>query len=174
MRRRHFIVAATTSLAAALGLAYIALPGDEVDDNAVDLRCLSARDQVVLAALLPVILAGYVAPQSPFPNPLERQLVATIDNAIAVQLPRVQDELRQLFDVLEINLVRVVFTHQVANWNELNWSTKHALLLDWRDSALALLQTAYSGLHDLILAAYFIEDAHWPAIGYQPPPALRG
>jgi hypothetical protein len=139
-----------------------------------DLTCLTARDQLILAALLPVLLAGYSDKEQPFPNALADKIIRTIDLAIALQFPRVQAELRQLFDVLEINLSRVLLTHQRANWNDLGWPAKQQMLLNWRDSALALLQAAYSGLHDLVVAAYFVDSNHWQAIGYEPPPAIRG
>lgn len=174
MQRRQVIVAGIASTAAAIGVAYVLTPHDVVDKNNVDLLFLNRHDQVILSALLPVLLAGYIDPSAPFPAALNTKISVTVDQAIALQLPRIQAELRQLFSLLEVNIARVVLTHQLANWNELDGAAKQQMLLSWRDSALTLLQIAYSGLHDLVIAAYYTDNTYWQAIGYEPPAAIRG
>jgi len=43
----------------------------------------------------------------------------------------------------------------------------------WQHSRLALLRSAYDGLHQLVLAAWYGNSRAWPAIGYPGPPSLR-
>lgn len=172
--RRHFLIKTIAGAAAVIGATYIALPGDEIDQHASDLIFLTRHDQVIVAALLPVLLAGYVDKNRPVHPTLCAKLLHNFDQAVALQRPGVQAELRQLFDLLSFKLSRAALTHSLASWTDLPWQNKQQLLLDWRDSALDLLQTAYSGLHDLVIAAYFVESSSWSEIGYEPPPALRG
>jgi hypothetical protein len=47
-----------------------------------------------------------------------------------------------------------------------------AMLESWRHHYLALLQTAYLGLRELVMASYYACPEHWGAIGYAKPSFL--
>jgi len=174
LTRRQWLTRSVAAAAATIGAVYIVLPADDIDATADDLIWLTPNDQIVIAALLPVLLAGYVDQHRALPAAFQQKLLSNVDQAIALQRRGVQDELRQLFILLEAKLSRLALTHSMANWNQMDWQSKNTMLLSWRDHALDLFQTAYSGLHDIVIAAYFVESAHWAQIGYEPPPAIRG
>ncbi len=171
--RRQFIFNTVAAAAAVTGLTYVIVPTDNVSDNAETAHFLTAHDQLIVAAFLPVLLAGYLDKAALAAN-WQATLLHNVDQAIALQRPGVQAELRQLFDLLAFKLSRVALTQSATNWNDMPAHTVDQMLLAWRNNALDLLQTAYSGLHDLVIAAYFVEPSSWPNIGYEPPPALRG
>ncbi len=52
---------------------------------------------------------------------------------------------------------------------ELSVASRLQLLTSWRDSYLTLLQQAYNGLRELLLAAYYGQPQHWQALAYQAP-----
>ncbi len=47
-----------------------------------------------------------------------------------------------------------------------------AFLARWRDHRVALLQSGYQALHDLVAGAWYSDPSAWPAIGYPGPIAL--
>jgi hypothetical protein len=46
------------------------------------------------------------------------------------------------------------------------------MLARWQASRVSLLRSAYGGLHQLLLAAWYGNPLAWQAIGYPGPPRL--
>lgn len=93
--------------------------------------------------------------------------------AIAGLPPASQQELRQLFALLQQPLARRLMGLQPA-WREASAEQVASLLQGWRSSRLALLRGAYQGLHSLLYAAWYGDERHWAAIAYQLPASMKG
>ena len=135
-------------------------------------RAFPADARTVLEALIPAFLAGAL-PQQP-PARLEAIAVTAtnVESAIAGLPPAAQDELAQLFALLAFAPARIAMGGPASGWRDARDADVDAMLERWRGSRIALLRSAYDGLHQLILAAWYGNPRAWAAIGYPGPPAL--
>lgn len=138
-----------------------------LDDPGHRYGVLGASDRAVLAAVVPVLLAGALPETGR--DGLILDIVRDVDGAIGLLPLRTQAELRQLFDLLSGKLGRVVLAGVRADWGHADAATIDAFLSDWRNSYLDLLKTAYAGLHDLVLGVWYGNPAAWPGIHYPGP-----
>ncbi|MGW8391540.1 hypothetical protein [Pseudoduganella sp. HUAS MS19] len=123
---------------------------------------LDAQGRAMLAVLIPAI-AG-VAPDAP-------ALAAAIDRVAAAinGLPlRVQKEISDLFGLLNMAPTRRLLAG-VPAWPEATPEQLAAFLQSWRTHRTEMLQTAYHGLHDLVIGGWYAEPSTWAAIGYAGP-----
>lgn len=133
---------------------------------------LDGEARAALGAIVPAILAGAL-PADPA-NAAERTsaLAASIEgvHAAVANLPlAVQQEVQDLFGLLALAPARRLLTGISGGWSEARESEVAAFLQDWRTHRFALLRTAYSALHDLVLGAWYAQPASWAAIGYPGP-----
>lgn len=138
---------------------------------------LAARDPVanrreVLAGVVPAILEGALPSDGAQRAQAIGQASAAVETAIAALSPAAQDELAQLFALMAIAPTRFALTGLAASWRDAGVAEVSAALQSWRTHRLALLQSAYHALHDLVTGSWYADPAHWPAIGYGGPPAL--
>ena len=136
---------------------------------------LSDDDVILLQALVPIMLAKQLSitksTSSDATVPLEK-IISNIDSAI-IRLPlSTQSELRELFDLLGSMLGRLLVANVWLNWSAASSQSVDTFLSDWRNSHLDLLQTAYKGLHKLIIGSYYSEQTSWLAIDYPGPPLI--
>jgi len=164
MQRRQFIMlglAAGATLATGLTL-YPMLAGADKNQQQRDAS-------LVLDALLPAILLGAL----PTAEAEQQQALRSTRQAVLDYLPflpkRQQAELQQLFFLLSQQLTRLALTGHVLTLGELSLEQRLQLLSSWRDSYLQLLQQAYHGLRELLLAAYYGQPAHWQVLAYTAP-----
>lgn len=161
MNRRQFIMTSLgTGVALSLGITlYPVLTADSATErNAAEM---------VFDALLPALLMGALPADH---QRAQQQIFATRQAALEFLpfLPRTQQQqLGQLFILLEQELTRLALTGQWLSLSEVPLSQRLSLLAAWRDSYLALLQQAYAGLRELLLGAYYGQPAHWSALEYQ-------
>jgi len=161
MNRRQFIM---TSLGAGLGLSlgitlYPVLTASQSSQQ--------TAAEMVFDAFLPALLMGAL----PADHQLaQQQLLATRKAAIEF-LPFLpvtqQQQLAQLFLLLEQELTRLALSGNWLSLAELPVQQRLSLLSGWRDSYLALLQQAYCGLRELLFGAYYGQPPHWAALNYQ-------
>lgn len=172
LNRRQLLIFGLTGGAAlaGAGLLGFAPAGGVLDDPGHRYGVLNEADRAVLAAVVPVILDGAL----PAENPEEsvRAVLRDIDGAIGLLPLRVRAELRQLFDLLDGKLGRVVLAGVWASWAQASPEAIDGFLNDWRGSYLDLLRTAYGGLHELVLGVWYGNPASWPTIRYPGPPAI--
>ena len=133
---------------------------------------LDGEARAALGAIVPAILAGAL-PADPA-NAAERKsaVAASIEgvHAAIANLPlAVQQEVQDLFGLLALAPARRLLTGISGGWSEARESEVAAYLQDWRTHRFALLRTAYSALHDLVLGAWYAQPASWAAIGYPGP-----
>ena len=123
----------------------------------------------VLAALLPALLYG-VLPSDPT---LAQQQIARTQQAVTDFTPYLplhqQQELDQLFNLLANRLGQLGLTGHLSGLPQLDIAQRLALLAQWRDSYLSLLQQAYHGLRELLYGAYYGQSEHWQSLSYDAP-----
>jgi hypothetical protein len=135
-------------------------------------HALDADGRAIVASMVPAFLAGALPAREPERGDAIRETVASIEQAIAGLPPAAQRELAQLFALLAFAPARVVLTGTTTDWAQASVADVDAVLERWRESRIALLRSAYDGLHQLVLAAWYGNPRAWPAIGYPGPPPL--
>ncbi|WP_337841677.1 hypothetical protein [Rheinheimera sp.] len=161
MHRRQFLFSALALLVGtSTGLAVYQYQQAEGSDDTATL---------VVDALLPALLLGAL-PDEPA---LATQQLQHSRQAVLDYLPYLsqsqQQQLQQLFVVLETDLLRLALTGHWLSLAHLPLGDRLALLDSWRNSYLHLLQQAYAGCKELLLAAYYGNPATWHALQYQAP-----
>lgn len=121
--------------------------------------------RAILSALVPAMLKGAI---NPAPDETER-VIGSVQSAIAGLPLSAQQEIRDLFSLLALGPSRRFLVGLPDDWPQAKQEDVAAFLQNWRTSRLALLQTAYHGLHDLILGSWYSEPSSWAAIGYPGP-----
>jgi hypothetical protein len=161
MNRRQFIFRSLAlTLAASTGYAVYQHHSLHGSDNAAVL---------VLDALLPAVLIGALPADS---TSQQLSLQQTRDAVLEFlnYLPQhQQQQLHQLFQLLQQDLVRLALTGQWLQLADLPLSQRLDLLLSWRDSYFSLLQQAFSGLRELMYGAFYGQPQHWLALQYMAP-----
>jgi hypothetical protein len=134
-------------------------------------RALGASDRAVLAAIVPVMLAGALPAEPKADRKAVASVVDGVSQTIAAMPPATRAELGELFMLLDLAPARRLLAGISAPWPEASAEEIAAFLQKWRSSRFALLQSGYQALHDLIIAAWYAQPESWPAIGY---PGARG
>jgi hypothetical protein len=158
--RRSFLKAglAGSALLAAGGLAAWFMGRDATRD----------RDEV-LAALIPVLLAGALPEQDDERARAVGRCTLAVGKAVEGLSPAAQQEAGQLFALLSIAPTRALTTGITGPWAQASPQEIGAFLDRWRFHSWALLQTGYQALHDLVTGSWYADEAAWPAIGYGGP-----
>ncbi len=160
----------------ALGCAALAFVGLAARARAQpiegDFAFLGAEDRVIVAAIAPVMLAGALPAGGAARQRAEAEVVEGVDRAISGLAPATQAELRQLFDLLGLGIARVLVAGLWPSWDEAGAEDIAGFLGRWKESRFDLLRSAYLGLHELIIAAWYGNPRAWPRIGYPGPPEL--
>ncbi len=129
--------------------------------------------QAVLAAVVPVFLAGALPGNGePFRELLSRT-VAGVDQAIAGLPLASQKEIAQLFKLLSFAPARILAAGLWSPWPEASPQAIGGFLESWRNSRFDLFKSGYAALHDLIFAAWYARPETWAAIGYPGPPKVE-
>ena len=167
--RRRFLkigLAGVTVLAIARALRPPSLPAS--------FRVLDGGSAPLVAALVPVVLAGSLPTRDPERAIAIQEVVEAFDRAVSGLSPAVQDEIDDLLGVLRFGPTRLVLT---GLWAPLESSTGEEIaqfLARWRASRLDLLRAGYQALTQLIQASWYDNPASWVLIGYPGPPPLSG
>lgn len=161
MNRRQFIFRSLAlTLAASTGYTVYQYQSLQGSDNAAVL---------VLDALLPAVLMGALPSDAAAQQlSLQRSRDAVLE--FMAYLPQnQQQQLQQLFQLLQQDLLRLALTGQWLQLADLPLSQRLDLLLSWRDSYFALLRQAFSGLRELIYGAFYGQPEHWLHLSYRAP-----
>jgi len=160
--RRRFL---KTGLAGALLLAGAGAAWRLSRPSAARTGALDDGARQVLAAIVPVLLAGVLRPgTADAANAVERTTAAVA----GLPLP-VQDEIRNLFALLALAPARRLLAGVPGGWAEARPEDVAAFLQSWRVHRVKLLQSAYQALHDLVLGPWYAHESSWAAIGYPGP-----
>ncbi len=172
LTRRQFIKAGIIGGAAltAAGLFY-SRGLKEAPSTAVS-RGLTLSERTIVAAIVPAILAGVLPESGEARSKAIAQTVDGVGVAIAGLSAAAQKELSELFSLLGIAPARVLLAGLWPSWEQASAAEVAAFLQGWRESRFALLRSAYAGLHDLVLGAWYGTPDAWMAIGYPGPPEM--
>lgn len=127
----------------------------------------SEQDRQWLQQLAPALLGERVACEP-------ATVAANVLLAIASLPLPLQQEVRELFDLLQQPLVRRWLAGIPAAWPDASPQQIRAFLQRWRHSRFALQRSAYQALHNLVYAAHYGAASQQQAIGYRLPPAIQG
>lgn len=129
---------------------------------------LDAAGRTMLAAVIPAI----VGPVLPAEAAARQQALAAATERVAGAIQGLplatQKEISDLFGLLCMAPTRRLLAG-VPDWPEASPPQVAAFLQGWRTHRTEMLQTAYQGLHDLVLGAWYSEPSTWAAIGYPGP-----
>lgn len=167
MRRRTFLAAGVA------GSALLAVAGWWRLSRHTRPLTLNADADAIVRAIVPAMLAGALPVES---NARARAIDETVTNiarAIAGLPGASRAELAQLFSLLTLAPARRAFAGVASAWNEADVAEVGAFLDRWRDSGWALKRSAYTALHQLILAAWYGNPRAWTTIGYPGPPKVN-
>jgi len=171
--RRQFLklglMGGTVLLVARWAYGPFRLGRDEQKDDAEDYSVLTARDREVLRVIVPVVLEGALDQEGLDRSAGLAQVVHGVDAAVAALPPPVQEEVAQLFRLLEFPPARRFLAGVAAPWSEASREDVATFLERWRTHRWALLRAAERALHELITAAWYANPASWDRIGYAAP-----
>lgn len=120
--------------------------------------------RAVLAAVVPAMLKGAAASTADI-----EAAIARIDDAVQGLPLATQKEVQDLFALLALGPSRRFLARIPGGWREAKAEDVYAFLQSWRYSRIALFQSAYLGLHDLITGSWYSHESAWAAIGYPGP-----
>jgi hypothetical protein len=135
-------------------------------------HALGAAGRRIVTAMAPAFLAGALPQAAAERHAAIVETVDAVDTAIGGLPPGTQAELTQLFGLLSFTPARIVVAGLWPDWDHASPDAVEAVLARWQASRIALLRSAYDGLHQLVLAAWYGNPRAWPAIGYAGPPVL--
>lgn len=168
MKRRTFLMGAFAGTAAlALGVnLYSPEFSLSVDSEGKDYRLL-------FSVLLPVMLDGALPDVATHKLAAQNRTLDAIKQSISVLPEEQQTELFELLDMLENRLGLLVLTSSMTPLLMRSPAELTEMLETWRHSYFALLQTAYLGLRELVMASYYACPEHWSRLHYAKPELFK-
>lgn len=154
------------------GLAGAALLGGAGLVALIAGRDRGAERRDLLFALAGALLDGALPTDPAAAAAARTRCVSATGTAIDGLSPAAQDELAQLFTLLSIAPGRLLLAGLDRPWSQAAPSDIRAAVDGWRNHRLPLMQTAYHALHDLLLGAWYGDEANWMALGYGGPVRL--
>ncbi len=170
LSRRRFIAAGVLGAAALAAAGW--WKGARAAPAAAPARVLDADAQAIMAAILPVLLAGALPAEPAGRASALAETLAAVDVAVAGLPPAAQGEVAQLFALLALPPARVALAGIASPWPQASEGDVRRFLERFRTSPWTLLRAAYAALHQLSFAAWYGNPRAWPAIGYPGPPPL--
>lgn len=158
-------------MAGALFLASTRLAHALPPPGKTDFVFLSEKDAEVISAVAPSMLEGaFPEHGSPGYEEAVRKVVARVDATISGLTPSMQDEVGELFSVLNFPPTRMFVAGVWKPWTEAGRAEITSFLESWQKSRFQLLRSGYDALHELITAAWYSNPETWASIGYPGPP----
>jgi hypothetical protein len=142
------------------------------EDPDYDYYFLTGRDRTLIAAISPAMLAGALPKGREERKLAVLEIVRGVDLTIAGLAPSVQEELRDLFYLMDFPVIRRFLSGVWKPWLRAEEHEIDRFLLNWQRSRLSLLRSAYQGFHEIIMASWYGNQRSWNGIGYDGPPAL--
>jgi hypothetical protein len=170
LTRRQFIKVGLAGAAVFAAARFLDRP---LAAAAAGYRILDEEAARMVAALVPVILAGALPEETAARARAVRETVEAFDRAVSGLTPSVQEEVGQLFSFLAFAPTRVGFAGLWVPVEEATPEDLKAFLMRWRSSRFDLQRFSYNALTQLIQAAWYGNTTAWAVIGYPGPPALE-
>lgn len=143
------------------GVGLSAIPGSHVADPVEPLAVLDDRAfQVLVAVARRVVVAKDVDHVA---------LVHRIDASLTHTVPEARADVVKLLHLFDSALAGVLFDRRPVPFTRMSAEEQDAVLLDWRESSLALRRSGYHALRKLCLVSHWGQEASFAAVGYVPP-----
>ena len=126
----------------------------------------------VLLRVVPVMLDGALPAAAAERQSAIDEVLRAIDATLEHEPPSVREEIHELFGVLTFGATRALLAGIWTSWQDATDADIHRFLANWKDSRFALLRSAYIGLNNLVMGAWYANPRSWPRIGYPGPPRL--
>ncbi|MGO1460861.1 MAG: hypothetical protein ACTHYN_03260 [Marinobacter sp.] len=139
-------------------------------DARYQFQFLTTDDIDLFEALLPAILGSALPKQ---PNAKRIAMASTIeriDAGIHKFGPANQNELRQLFDLLNFGFTRITVARVWSPWPKVTKDQANAFLERWRSSGIGLFNNGYTALTKISNVAFYGYRENWHLSGYPGPP----
>lgn len=130
---------------------------------------LDGQAKAALDAIVPAMLAGALPADAPARSAAIGAATGHVHKAILGLPLSTQKEVQDLFGLLAFGPARRALTGLSDGWAAARPEQVAAFLQEWRFHRLAMLQTAYHALHDLIIGAFYADPSNWAGIGYPGP-----
>lgn len=130
---------------------------------------LDGEAKAALDAIVPAMLAGALPLDGAARTAAIAATTGHVHQAILGLPLGAQKEVQDLFGLLAFGPARRLLTGISGGWASAAPADVGTFLQGWRLHRLAMLQTAYHALHDLIIGAWYADPASWSAIGYPGP-----
>lgn len=131
---------------------------------------LRESDLPFLQALIPVMLAGAVAPAQM--TEAVHGTLESLDYSLNHVSPEMLKLTVQLFDVLALLLTRGPLTGIWGSWQNASASEVSAFLERWQNSSIGLLQMGHASLLQLVMMSWYSRAESWAHCGYPGPPTV--
>jgi hypothetical protein len=165
MQRRSFLKA---GLLGALALAAGGAVYRKLNPPLLERYAMDSNARTIVAALVPAMV-GTMLPQ----EAVARQ--AALDGAVQRVAATIaglslttQKEVADLFALLSLAPSRRLLAG-IGDWQTATPEQLAEFLQSWRNHRIAMLQTAYHALHDIVLGAWYADPSSWTAVGYPGP-----
>jgi hypothetical protein len=123
-------------------------------------------------SVLDAVSRRMVRPRPGWPSVDQVGVARAVDRIASRVEPSAQKELGQLLGLFENGLTGFLFGGRTRPFTLLDGAEQDRVLLEWRDSRLAVRRTGYAVLRTLVLAGYYQSPSIWPAVGYPGPPDI--
>lgn len=130
---------------------------------------LDGDARLVLTALIPSMLGSALPAAAPARAAAVQATAERVKGAVLGLPLATQKEVQDLFGLLALGPARRLLAGVPGGWDQASPAQVDAFLQGWRGHRIAMLQTAYHAMHDLIIGAWYSDPAHWDAIGYPGP-----
>ncbi len=169
MNRRTFLLGSfATTAAIAFGINLYSPEFSSTDEQT------EGKDyRLLFSVLLPVLLDGALPEVASHKLAAQNRTLDAINQSIAGLPESQQDELYQLLDMLDNRLGLLLLTSSITPLLMRSPSELAQMLEGWRNSYFSLMQTAYLGLRELVLASFYACPEHWSRIHYAKPQLFK-
>lgn len=130
---------------------------------------LDGEARAAFDAIVPAMLAGALPRDAGARAAAVGATTERVHKAILGLPLGTQKEVQDLFGLLALSPARRLLTGVSDGWSKASPEQVSAFLQDWRFHRLAMLQTAYHALHDLIIGSWYADPSTWASIGYPGP-----
>lgn len=132
------------------------------------LLVFSPDEYAIFAAIAECVVA---APEGS-PSPTSVDVAGKADAAMAVALPSVQKEFKQLLGLFENGLTGLTTGTSLAPFTAASSKAQRARMTAWSRSRIGLFRTGYQAVKRLAAACYYASPESWKAVGYPGPPEI--
>lgn len=148
------------------GAALLALAGTTA---LVMERDPAVHRHTVLSGVIPALLEGALPIQAQERAAAIEQCIEAVGITVSQLSPGAQKEVAQLFALLSNAAGRRLLAGLPDDWHTASVPQVSRFLQTWRTHSNSLFRTGYQALHDLVLASWYADPAHWARIGYVAP-----